>query len=92
MSLDNVPFIHIAFARKPETWEDSSIPEVTSQTALLAVPFLEVFPATPLPLDTLPDGRPQYFIAERPNGDRFLINTEGYNYGRYVARIAKEAK
>lgn len=85
------PFRHQAFGRKPEDWTDGYIPEVAG-LALTGLSALPVYPAPVFPCDDLPDGLPQYFIAERPNGDRFLVDTQGYNYCRYVARIPKEAR
>lgn len=92
MALHEVPFYNIPYGRKEFDWNSESIPVIKSTAALLALPSLPVFPANASPMDDLPDDRPQYFVAERPNGDRFVVNTEGYNYCRYVARVPKEAQ
>lgn len=90
MGLHEVPFYNIPYGRKEVDWNSESIPTITSEAAWLALPGLPTFPAEARPSDDIPEDRPQYFIAERPNGDRFVVDTEGYNYCRYVARIPKE--
>lgn len=92
MGLNEVPFYNIPYGRKEIDWNSETIPEVTSPAALMGLRDLAVYSAEARPCDDIPADRPQYFIAERPNGDRFVVNTEGYNYCRYVARIPKEAK
>lgn len=92
MGLHEVPFYNIPYGRKEESWDSRSIPDVTSEAALLALRGLPVYSAEATPMLDIPADRPQYFIVERPNGDRFVVNTEGYNYCRYVARIPKETK
>jgi hypothetical protein len=90
MAALNNPFSAVAFGRKPERWTDEHIPTISNPEALAALKNLPVYSANASPNDDLPKDRPQYFIVERPNRDRFLIDTQGYNYCRYVARIPKE--
>lgn len=77
----------VPMARKAEAWHHEQIPTIRSRAALEALKSLPVFAATASPMDDLPWDRDRFFIAERPDGSRFLVNTEGYNYSRYIARI-----
>ena len=31
--------------------------------------------------------RPQFFVARRADGRRFLVDTQGYDYARYIAAL-----
>lgn len=84
----------IKWTRKPVFW-DALL--VTSTEALAEVERagLPMFEATANPMEGWgPWGiseLPQFFIAVRPNGERFLVNTEGYDYARYIAKLPGKA-
>ncbi len=75
----------IPFERKPSSWVDvnkeipaSSIPDYDK---------LKVYNWDDYtPYDDFPETVPQYFILAI-GGKKFLINTEGYNYARYVVEV-----
>ncbi len=81
------------WARKADSWIDESIPVITAQHALVTIQQLIVanellvFPTTREAYEDFEGPRPQFFVAQLENGDRFLVDSQGYNYPRYVARI-----
>lgn len=77
----------VRWARKAEAWSEA--PMVTNPEALAEAETLPVFEACSNPGRKWDEELPQYHIAIRPNGDRFLVNTEGYDYARYIARLPK---
>jgi hypothetical protein len=85
-----------SFNRKPETLEDADKPRYTVRFNLLSkelqefIKKLDIYDA-----DEIFDGElyndfknptDQFFIV-KDKGRYFLINTEGYEYARYVARL-----
>jgi hypothetical protein len=72
------------WARKAATWD---APLVTDEATLEAITDLLIFPAGEYPLDDFAGERPRYFIARLLDGRRFLVNTEGYNYARYIVAL-----
>jgi hypothetical protein len=74
------------WVRKAETWNAPDLqcsPEVRAM--IEALPAIQV--RTPWPTADLPFEAPQYFIAVLPDGRRFLVDTEGYDYARYITRL-----
>ena len=80
------------FCRKPDNWTD------VDMTVTLPVHTAEKLKVMIVeegqdPMDDLPD---QYadsvFIAQFPDGEQFLVNTEGFNYCRYVAKLELETQ
>lgn len=83
-----------AFARKPESWKQR-FPTVTVPRAIhFALPVYTMRdlygegPAMPCEDVTLRAPLPQFFILMgEKDTDYFLVDTQGYRYARYVARI-----
>lgn len=76
----------IKWARKAVNWED-----VDRYTTKLAPEILSKLKVYQYPTVVAPDKNfnfepPQYFIYVRGK-KRYLINTEGYNYPRYIVRV-----
>lgn len=77
------PLNTIRWARKASDW---AAPTVTSPDVLTEANNLPIFPAMDNPLDDAA-GRPQFYVAVLIDGRRFLVNTEGYEYARYIAAL-----
>ena len=43
-------------------------------------------------VDALPKGMPQHFVMDTPASGKFLVNTEGYGYPRYVSRVVADSR
>lgn len=54
---------------------------------LAAVATLPSFPAERSPMDRFQGPRPQFFVAALPDGSRYLVDHQGYDYARYIARL-----
>ena len=84
----------LELSRKPETFEEVKVIHGNSIALceeLYGLPFLKEL-AVNTPFDTLPNGTPQWFIFSRKEGEyrvNYLVNTEGYDYCRYVGRLGK---
>lgn len=77
----------IPWQRKAESWDG---PAVTTAEVLMEAAKLPEFPAGGDPCECFEDGpRPQFFVAVCKNGDRFLVDTQGYDYARYIARLPR---
>jgi len=84
----------IDWTRKPMTWDeitDVEIPE-DLQARVDSLPHIELdgddLPGPDANLeDYVPDYRGDILFVLVIGGARFLINTEGYEYARYAARI-----
>ena len=80
--------LDLKWSRKAWKWDEvneDSRARAAAVDAKLVVYFAEVSPCT-----YFSGPRPQMHIAETPNGDRFLVDTQGYNYARYAVRIPEE--
>lgn len=87
--MNDATYARIPWLRKAESWKEAEGYVAPADLDLTGIPE---FPAEPDPMRTFSMPRPRFFIAVRPGGDRFLVNTEGYDYGRYVAALPKESK
>lgn len=70
---------------KEDTWDnpsDACIVLTTKEANKLGVRFLN----TNSPLDDFDVGE-DIFVAILPDGRKFVVNSEGYNYARYYARL-----
>jgi len=79
----------VKWSRKAESWNARPI---TSPTVIEMANQLQEFPAGVYPTATFSGPRPQYHIAVCSNGDRFLVDTQGYDYARYIARLPDAGK
>jgi hypothetical protein len=75
------------WVRKAESWNApvAPAPSAEAQAIIDALPVHRV--NTPWPTADLPFEAPQYFVAVLPDGRRFLVDTEGGNYCRYIIRL-----
>lgn len=76
-------FDNIHFTCKPADWADIFTDDAI--TNLEGLERADILGATPHRNFVAP-APSQYFVAKNEHG-QFLINTEGYNYPRYIARI-----
>lgn len=76
----------IPWARKAEVWAADMI---TDAAVLAEAAKLPEFRACEWPGEFFGDARPQFFVAVCADGARFLIDTQGYDYARYIARLPR---
>jgi hypothetical protein len=83
------------WTRKAERWEAEVINDPAVLTAIKAgletnrLPVYlsaEAFPCSKFS-GTDAESRPRFFVAKRPNGRSFLVDTQGYDYHRYIAQL-----
>lgn len=79
------------YGRKCTEWHQTT-DTVTIPSALAQMLGCYIIPHGSGPLDDLPPEFAQgIFIAfNMPTGELFLVNTEGYDYCRYIARLVIE--
>lgn len=77
--------------RKAASWHApvAQIPSLAVQAIVDALPAIRV--NTPWPCADFPFTAPQYFVAIRPDGRRFLVDTEGATYARYIVQLPTDA-
>lgn len=71
------------WSRKAESWERVTADEKANHYAK----GLPVYPITDYPCQSFPEERPQYHVERSFGGERFLIDTQGYDYARYAIRL-----
>jgi hypothetical protein len=76
----------VSWHRKAPGWYASV---VTSAEALAEIAKLPVFESNELyPVtDFRGPKRPQLHVLVRPDGTRFVVDTQGYGYARYIAQL-----
>lgn len=77
------------YGRKCYSWDDLEDDEVVRIPSYLAE-LLGTFevPEGQSPMETLPNEfSDSIFIAELIDGRKFLVNTEGFDYCRYIAKL-----
>lgn len=80
------------FARKGWSWDRRyevggvRIP-TASRNAQKSAASLPEFAAEESPCATFSGERPQYHVARLPDGRRFIVDTQGFDYARYVAQL-----
>jgi len=82
------------FARKAESWDrwyNLLIPLASRSVQKIAA-SLPVFKAEPTPCDDFRGERPQYHVAKTLDGRRFVVDTQGYNYARYIERLPSRSR
>jgi hypothetical protein len=82
-------------ARKLTDWNEA--PEVMASSQAQVQKELDSLPHHPIrvtssgrmiaPYNDNPPGSPRLYVATAPNGDEYLVNTEGYDYPRYVSKL-----
>ena len=76
----------LPYTRKPTTWSEVEdyTPTDRELDAISRLQMLETYgtPST----DLFVNAKPQIFLTER-GGEIYLVNTEGFDYCRYVLRI-----
>jgi hypothetical protein len=75
----------IPWSRKAEAWHTPRQVEDAAVIELAA--GLPEFRAHEYPTKEFPEARPQYHVAVLATGERFLVDTQGYDYARYIARL-----
>ena len=75
------------FARKPSTWRECPGFNLVdgNEDWLRALPRFRIVGGAGAEFD---GPRPQFFVAE-VGAEFYLINTEGYDYARYAARLPR---
>jgi hypothetical protein len=77
--------------RKACSWDApvAKIPALSVRAIIDALPAIPV--STNHPCADFPFEAPQYFVAIRPDGRRFLVDTEGATYARYIVQLPTDA-
>lgn len=77
----------LPYTRKPGTWSEIEdyVPTDRELDAISRLPMIETV-GSPMDGDRSKYARYQIFLTER-GGKIYLINTEGFDYARYVLRI-----
>ena len=73
--------------RKAVSWDapKAKLVDPAAREAIEALPVIRI--STIFPCQNFGIDVPQYFVALRPNGERFLVDTEGATYARYIVRL-----
>lgn len=83
-----VDLARIPWSRKADAWQGR---EIENEAVIEAANELPEFPAGASPCFDLPAGRPRIFVAVTKGGSRFLVDTQGYDYARYIALLPPRA-
>lgn len=81
-----LPSEPIGWLRKATAWTDAGQP-VQDADVIRFSDTLPVYGPTPYPCADFPFPRERYHVARFPGGTRYLVNTEGANYARYIVRL-----
>lgn len=79
---------HIRWARKPIRWGEANH-YVAPRDVTDAVRDLPRYSGPSHPYMDFHEERPQFFVVDR-DGKEYLVDTQGYNYARYVVRLLGE--
>ena len=93
---DNVynQLVNLPYARKANLTNEVGTLNVNTlneelQEAISSFPILEIEKEIDLlAIDTL-DGDQQFYILQEPDQTQYLVDTQGYNYPRYIVRLPR---
>lgn len=86
LSKDEWDTVRHDYGRKRNEWEDANDVMIISQSLANKLTTFELDPSSS-PFDDLPPGASGGIFIAKVGNKNYLVNTEGYDYARYIVQL-----